>query len=210
MNKYHLSLGKPRGINWMVLDQAQILVKNQNDTSLADNIIKVYRTTLENFTKPVYGNSGIHAFELRGTGATIKTSSFQGVRLHRLHLLGDTLSSHASSYDFLWKVAWRYSFNLIALAEILMLFMMMFKEFLPQFQLQGYLRIRVSNKSGEKLPASKPLIARPALEENIVIGVALECSKRTLPIKEQVTLLTIDAKEVASTSRNGNGSTAED
>ncbi|KAK9037828.1 hypothetical protein V6N11_022727 [Hibiscus sabdariffa] len=121
---------KPRGINWMVLDQAQILVKNQNDTSLADNIIKVYRTTLENFTKPVYGNSGIHAFELR--------------------------------------------------------------------------------ESGEKLPASKPLIARPALEENIVIGVALECSKRTLPIKEQVTLLTIDAKEVASTSRNGNGSTAED
>ncbi|KAK8672995.1 hypothetical protein V6N13_111351 [Hibiscus sabdariffa] len=163
MNKYHLSLGKPPGINWMVLDQAQILVKNQNDNSLADNIIKVYRTTLENFTKPVYGNSGIHAFELRGTGATIKTSSFQGVRLHRLHLLGDTLSSHASS------------------------------------------RLR-----GEKLPASKPPIARPALEENIVLGVALECSKRTLPIKEQVTLLTTDAKEVTSTSRNGNGSTAED
>ncbi|KAK9012010.1 hypothetical protein V6N11_040081 [Hibiscus sabdariffa] len=67
-----------------------------------------------------------------------------------------------------------------------------------------------STESGAKLPVSKPPIARPALEENIVLGVALEGSKRTLPIKEQVTLRTTDAKEVASTSRNGNGSTAED
>ncbi|XP_039069817.1 mechanosensitive ion channel protein 2, chloroplastic-like [Hibiscus syriacus] len=67
-----------------------------------------------------------------------------------------------------------------------------------------------STESGEKHPVSKPPIARPALEENIVLGVALEGSKRTLPIEEEMTPHTTDAKEVASASRNGNGSTAED
>lgn len=54
-------------------------------------------------------------------------------------------------------------------------------------------------------------LSRPALEENIVLGVALEGSKRTLPLDEEMDSLPTpaDAKELAA-SRNGNGSlTAE-
>ncbi|XVE83063.1 hypothetical protein DITRI_Ditri16bG0056800 [Diplodiscus trichospermus] len=65
-------------------------------------------------------------------------------------------------------------------------------------------------QEGEKLPVSQPPVARPALEENIVLGVALEGSKRTLPIEEGMTSSTADAKELASASRNGSGSSAED
>ncbi|KAG4212118.1 hypothetical protein ERO13_A02G144500v2 [Gossypium hirsutum] len=60
-----------------------------------------------------------------------------------------------------------------------------------------------SKPEGEKLPVS-------ALEENIVLGVALEGSKRTLPIDDEMTPRTSEAKELASTSRNGTGSSAED
>ncbi|KAA3457396.1 Mechanosensitive ion channel 2, chloroplastic-like protein [Gossypium australe] len=60
-----------------------------------------------------------------------------------------------------------------------------------------------SKPEGEKLPVS-------ALEENIVLGVALEGSKRTLPIDEEMTPRASEAKELASTSRNGTGSSAED
>ncbi|XWS45016.1 hypothetical protein CRYUN_Cryun15aG0099600 [Craigia yunnanensis] len=67
-----------------------------------------------------------------------------------------------------------------------------------------------SKQEGEKLLVSQPPVARPALEENIVLGVALEGSKRTLPIEEGMTSSAADAKELASASRNGSGSTAED
>ncbi|TYH79132.1 hypothetical protein ES332_D03G040700v1 [Gossypium tomentosum] len=60
-----------------------------------------------------------------------------------------------------------------------------------------------SKPEGEKLPVS-------ALEENIVLGVALEGSKRTLPIDEEMTPHASEAKELAFTSRNGTGSSAED
>ncbi|XP_050372791.1 mechanosensitive ion channel protein 2, chloroplastic [Argentina anserina] len=39
---------------------------------------------------------------------------------------------------------------------------------------------------GEKMPAAESPMTRPALEENIVLGVALEGSKRTLPIEEEM------------------------
>ncbi|KAM1091572.1 hypothetical protein FF1_019039 [Malus domestica] len=39
-------------------------------------------------------------------------------------------------------------------------------------------------QEGERTPVPEPPISRPAIEENIVLGVALEGSKRTLPIEE--------------------------
>ncbi|KAK4276888.1 hypothetical protein QN277_014986 [Acacia crassicarpa] len=53
--------------------------------------------------------------------------------------------------------------------------------------------------------------ARPSLEENIVLGVALEGSKRTLPIDEEMTPPSIptEAQEFAA-QRNGNGSSGKD
>lgn len=53
-----------------------------------------------------------------------------------------------------------------------------------------------NKQDGEKTSAS-PSVARAPLEENIVLGVALEGSKRTLPIDED-----LDSKEI-STQRNG-------
>ncbi|XVE86862.1 hypothetical protein DITRI_Ditri18aG0069200 [Diplodiscus trichospermus] len=68
-----------------------------------------------------------------------------------------------------------------------------------------------SKQEGEKLSVSPtPPIARPVLEENIVLGVALDGSKRTLPIEEGMTPSAADAKELTSATRNGSGSTAED
>ncbi|GMI67699.1 MSCS-like 2 [Hibiscus trionum] len=65
-----------------------------------------------------------------------------------------------------------------------------------------------SKQEGVMLAVSQPPKARPDLEENIVLGVALEGSKRTLPIEEGLTPSAADARELASASRNGNGSTA--
>ncbi|CAA7027199.1 unnamed protein product [Microthlaspi erraticum] len=50
-------------------------------------------------------------------------------------------------------------------------------------------------------------VSRSALEENIVLGVALEGSKRTLPIEEEVhsTSTETDAKELTGARRSGNG-----
>ncbi|XP_022751129.1 mechanosensitive ion channel protein 2, chloroplastic-like isoform X1 [Durio zibethinus] len=67
----------------------------------------------------------------------------------------------------------------------------------------------LSKQEGEKLPVPQPPAARPALEENIVLGVALDGSKRTLPIEEGMTSSAADAKEFSSASRNGSGSTTE-
>ncbi|CAJ1931290.1 unnamed protein product [Sphenostylis stenocarpa] len=61
-------------------------------------------------------------------------------------------------------------------------------------------------QQGEKKPASQPHASRAVLEENIVLGVALEGSKRTLPIDEEIDNVTSrEAKEMAA-FQGGNGS----
>ncbi|XP_059645404.1 mechanosensitive ion channel protein 2, chloroplastic [Cornus florida] len=67
-----------------------------------------------------------------------------------------------------------------------------------------------SKQEGERLLHTQPQISRPVLEENIVLGVALEGSKRTLPIEEGMASPAIqsDIKELA-TCRNGTGAPAE-
>ncbi|XP_058081758.1 mechanosensitive ion channel protein 2, chloroplastic isoform X2 [Magnolia sinica] len=62
------------------------------------------------------------------------------------------------------------------------------------------------NLGNERLPATPPPVARPTLEENIVLGVALEGSKRTLPIEEGMapSLTAAETKERAA-FRNTNG-----
>ncbi|XP_038703691.1 mechanosensitive ion channel protein 3, chloroplastic-like isoform X2 [Tripterygium wilfordii] len=58
----------------------------------------------------------------------------------------------------------------------------------------------------EKSTASSASMARPPLEDNIVLGVALEGSKRVLPIEEEmVPSIFAQPKELAA-HRNGNGS----
>lgn len=73
----------------------------------------------------------------------------------------------------------------------------------------GALPITQSRKEGERMPApvAQPPTSRPILEDNIVLGVALEGSKRTLPIDEGMVTPPSHAegKEKAA-SRNGNGS----
>lgn len=62
-------------------------------------------------------------------------------------------------------------------------------------------------------PISPPSVGRPMLEDNIVLGVALEGSKLTLPIEEETTppspsptIFDSESKELAA-CRNGNSST---
>lgn len=62
-------------------------------------------------------------------------------------------------------------------------------------------------QEGDKMPASKAPVSRPAMEENLVLGVALEGSKRTLPIEEDITP-PAEGKELATASRNGNGNSS--
>nr|DAD40946.1 TPA_asm: hypothetical protein HUJ06_015269 [Nelumbo nucifera] len=66
-----------------------------------------------------------------------------------------------------------------------------------------------SQQDGERPPVTPPQISRPALEDNIVLGVALEGSKRTLPIEEGMdsSPTSAEAKELAA-CRNGNGSSS--
>lgn len=64
------------------------------------------------------------------------------------------------------------------------------------------------SKQGDRLPTKQPTVSRPALEENIILGVALEGSKRTLPIEEEManpSSTTVEGKELAA-CRNRNGS----
>ncbi|XP_042508306.1 mechanosensitive ion channel protein 2, chloroplastic-like [Macadamia integrifolia] len=65
-----------------------------------------------------------------------------------------------------------------------------------------------TKQESERSSVAPPPISRPALEENIVLGVALEGSKRTLPIEEDLgpsPSVAGEAKELAA-CRNGNGS----
>lgn len=76
----------------------------------------------------------------------------------------------------------------------------------------GFPSTLVSTQENEKLPPTQPQISRPTLEENIVLGVALEGSKRTLPIEEGLNSLPTpaDAKELATAgSRNASPAAAE-
>ncbi|KAK9163667.1 hypothetical protein Syun_004569 [Stephania yunnanensis] len=63
-------------------------------------------------------------------------------------------------------------------------------------------------------PSSPTSTARPPLEENIVLGVALEGSRRTLPIEEEMTSSTPSPKEekelAAFHNRNGSASAVKD
>ncbi|KAF9608668.1 hypothetical protein IFM89_010452 [Coptis chinensis] len=62
-------------------------------------------------------------------------------------------------------------------------------------------------QDGEKMLVAPPPASRPAREENIVLGVALEGSKRTLPIEDEMTTSPTSAKEKElAACRNGNGS----
>ncbi|KAJ1375820.1 Mechanosensitive ion channel MscS [Sesbania bispinosa] len=62
-----------------------------------------------------------------------------------------------------------------------------------------------TKQQGERKPIAQPHASRPVLEENIVLGVALEGSKRTLPIDEGIdTMTTQESKEMA-TFQGGNG-----
>lgn len=64
-----------------------------------------------------------------------------------------------------------------------------------------------SQTKQEKRSVSQPS-SRSALEENIVLGVALEGSKRTLPIEEDIASHPTppEEKEMAAASQNGTGS----
>lgn len=65
------------------------------------------------------------------------------------------------------------------------------------------------SKQAEKSASESPKSAPASLEENIVLGVALEGSKRTLPIEEELDSppTSAEAKELA-TRRNGHGNSS--
>lgn len=50
----------------------------------------------------------------------------------------------------------------------------------------GFSTASQGKQESERTPVPKPSMSKPALEENIVLGVALEGSKRTLPIEEDM------------------------
>ncbi|KAF5196891.1 hypothetical protein FRX31_013519, partial [Thalictrum thalictroides] len=64
-------------------------------------------------------------------------------------------------------------------------------------------------QESEKMHVAPSPTSRPALEDNIVLGVALEGSKRTLPIEEEMTTTptSVEEKRLAACS-NGNGSSS--
>ncbi|XP_011021849.1 PREDICTED: mechanosensitive ion channel protein 2, chloroplastic [Populus euphratica] len=69
--------------------------------------------------------------------------------------------------------------------------------------------LKESSQSNQgKRSVSQPSSSRSALEENIVLGVALEGSKRTLPIDEDIASHPTppEEKEMAAASQNGTGS----
>ncbi|KAJ8451887.1 hypothetical protein Cgig2_007370 [Carnegiea gigantea] len=65
----------------------------------------------------------------------------------------------------------------------------------------------LQSKQTGKSPVSEPPLT-PTLEENIVLGVALEGSKRTLPIEELDSPPTPEEKKEPATRRNGNRNSA--
>lgn len=65
-----------------------------------------------------------------------------------------------------------------------------------------------AKQQGEKKPAAQPHASRSVLEDNIVLGVALDGSKRTLPIDEGSDTDTVTAQEAKEMAafQGGNGS----
>ncbi|KAK7309575.1 hypothetical protein RJT34_06419 [Clitoria ternatea] len=63
-----------------------------------------------------------------------------------------------------------------------------------------------TKQQGERKPATQPHSSRPVLEENIVLGVALEGSKRTLPIDEGIDNVTPREAKEMDACQGGNGS----
>lgn len=59
-----------------------------------------------------------------------------------------------------------------------------------------------AKQNGER-PNVLPSISTPPLEENLVLGVALDGSKRTLPIEEDMTVAPPETKELAAHSNGG-------
>lgn len=57
---------------------------------------------------------------------------------------------------------------------------------------------------GEQTPVSKPSTLKPGVEENLILGVALDGSKRTLPIEEDMPSSPETVKDLAA-RWNGNG-----
>lgn len=58
----------------------------------------------------------------------------------------------------------------------------------------------------EKDRSTQPPMSRPVMEENIVLGVALEGSKRTLPIEEEMVPSSVSESKDLATSRSVIGS----
>uniref|UniRef100_A0A7C9CN81 Mechanosensitive ion channel protein n=1 Tax=Opuntia streptacantha TaxID=393608 RepID=A0A7C9CN81_OPUST len=65
----------------------------------------------------------------------------------------------------------------------------------------------LQSKRAGKLPVSEPPLT-PTLQENIVLGVALEGSKRTLPIEELDSPPTLEETKELATRRNGDKNSA--
>lgn len=70
--------------------------------------------------------------------------------------------------------------------------------------------VDVSESVNEKLEGKLSATAKPSFEDNIVLGVALEGSKRTLPIEEvrEQSPAAIEAQEVGATSSSSSSSSA--
>lgn len=79
----------------------------------------------------------------------------------------------------------------------------------PKLETKEDLKTAPKSSSDPKLSSSPKAATKPSLEENIVLGVALDGSKRTLPIEEETPAPSNpeDTKELA-TLRSGNGPTA--
>lgn len=75
----------------------------------------------------------------------------------------------------------------------------------------GFSTASQAKPESERLPVPKPPMSKPVLEENIVLGVALEGSKRTLPIEEDMYSPPSHAEVTELATRcNGQGSPTPD
>ncbi|ESQ41000.1 hypothetical protein EUTSA_v10012873mg [Eutrema salsugineum] len=82
----------------------------------------------------------------------------------------------------------------------------------PKAKKSGTTIKSAKNDTQNETEGSTSSVSRSALEENIVLGVALEGSKRTLPIEEEMhsSPTETDAKELTGARRSGNGALVAD
>ncbi|CAM8992006.1 unnamed protein product [Rhodiola kirilowii] len=77
-------------------------------------------------------------------------------------------------------------------------------------KVSGNMAMTSSKQEADRLSVGTlPPTARPALEDNIVLGVALEGSKRTLPMEDEVVATPVEAKELTP-CRDGSGSSTSE